>query len=29
MPDDAPTRENVIAVSFSEEANAYEALSLS
>ena len=27
MPDDAPTRENVIAVSFSEDANAYEALS--
>ncbi|HTT30912.1 MAG TPA: DUF1269 domain-containing protein [Solirubrobacteraceae bacterium] len=27
MPDDASTRENVIAVSFSEDANAYEALS--
>jgi uncharacterized membrane protein len=27
MPDDAPNRENVIAVSFSEDANAYEALS--
>jgi uncharacterized membrane protein len=27
MPDDALTRENVIAVSFSEDANAYEALS--
>ena len=27
MPDDAFTRENVIAVSFSEDANAYEALS--
>ena len=27
MPDDASARENVIAVSFSEDANAYEALS--
>jgi uncharacterized membrane protein len=27
MPDDAFTRENVIAVSFSEDANAYEAFS--
>ena len=27
MSDDAFTRENVIAVSFSEDANAYEALS--
>jgi uncharacterized membrane protein len=27
MPDDAPTRENVIAVSFLEDANAFEALS--
>jgi uncharacterized membrane protein len=27
MPDDAPTHENVIAVSFPEDANAYEALS--
>jgi uncharacterized membrane protein len=27
MPDDALTRENVIAVSFSEDAKAYEALS--
>jgi hypothetical protein len=27
MPDDELTRENVIAVSFSDDANAYEALS--
>jgi len=27
MPDDAPTRENIIAVSFSKDADAYEALS--